>query len=112
MDGEAEVTDGGAVDQSAGDHVPAHECLRDEEHAHRKVNAKFLEGNGFLEEEVENRDGIEQACKARNDAMDPFHVKDELIFFERHACVDLLIFGCLLGIWRILPARLAGRWVE
>ena len=64
VNGEAEVTDGGTVNQSAGDHVPAHECLRDEQHAHHEVNAEFLEGNCFLEKEVENRDGIEQALPA------------------------------------------------
>ena len=97
--GEAEVADGGAVNQSAGDHVPAHESLPDKEQSHHNINAEFLEWDDFLEKEIEHRNRIEQTCQARDQAVDPLHVENELIFRERHAGVDLdvlrreLIFG-------------------
>src|SRR5687767_12198542 len=84
MDRQVEMAHGGTVYQSAGDHDPAHKGLGNEEHPHDKINAKILEGDLFCEEEVENRDGIDQTRKAGEEAMEPLDIEDIFIFLQCH----------------------------
>ena len=111
MKGQVQVAYGGALVQSAGDHDPACDGLRNEEDAHHKIDAKFLKGNRLFEEEVKHGECIEQPCKACNVAMDPFHVENEFVFGQGHAGVDEFIFGCFLILGEFLfPGLLtAGR---
>ena len=102
MNRQVEVADGGTVNQPAGDHDPTGECLGNEERPHGKVDAKFLPGNRFSEEEIEDRDGIHQPSKAGDEPMEPFHIEDEFIFFESHARVDQFELGCLLILCEFL----------
>src|SRR5688572_27161976 len=96
MDRQVEMTDGGTVNEAAGDHDPACKCLGDEERSHYKVNAKFFQRNGLFEQEIENRNSIDQPSKTGDEAMDPFDVEDILVFFQGYIGIDLLEFGRLL----------------
>src|SRR5215210_2490363 len=111
MDRQVEVTYRWAVNKSASDHDPAGECLGDEQHSHQKIDAEFPEGDFPCKDEVENRNGVNQPRKTCNKSMDPFHVEDELIFFQIQVEVDLFEFGCLLIFGKfILPCFLSHGW--
>lgn len=105
------MTDRGAVNESAVDHVPAHEGLGNEEHAHHKIDAKFLEGDLLCEEEIENGECVDETSQPGDETMDPFNVEDELIFAEGHVCVDLEVFRRELVFGKfILPGLLTDGW--
>src|SRR5215207_4315750 len=93
MDRQIEVADGGTLHQSAGDHDPACKGLGDEEYSHYEVDTKFLEGNSFCEEEVENGNGVYQPGEAGDETVDPFDVEDIFVFLQGHVEIDLLKFG-------------------
>ena len=107
---QVEVADGRAVNKSAGDHHPACDGLRDEEYAHDEVNAEFLERDFLCEEEIENRDGVDQPCKAGDETVNPFDVEDVFIFIQSHVEIDLDEFGGLLVFGEfLLPGLCADR---
>src|SRR5215213_9316441 len=100
------MTDRGTVNQSAGDHGPTSCRLGDEEQTHHKIDAEFLEWNGFFEKKVKQRDGIDQACQAGNKAVDPFHIEYKFIFLNVHVEVDPFELGCLLVLRKFIPPGL------
>src|SRR5215213_7885426 len=105
------MTDRGTVNQSAGDHGPTSCRLGDEEQTHHKIDAEFLERNGFFEKKVKHRDGIDQTCQAGDKAVDPFHIEYKSIFLKIHVEVDLFELGCLLVLGKFIPpGLLANRW--
>src|SRR5688572_9824271 len=102
MDRQIKVTDRRAIHKSTGNHDPAGKRLGDEKHSHYKVNAKMLKGDLLGEEEVENRNGIDQACKPGDEAVEPLNIEDVLVFLQGHARVDLLELGCRLVLRELL----------
>src|ERR671920_1770923 len=100
------MTDRGTVNQSAGDHGPTSRRLSDEEQAHHKIDAEFLERNGLPEKKIKQWDGIDQACQAGDEAMDPFHIEYKFIFLKVHVEVDLFEFGRLLILGKFIPPGL------
>src|SRR3990170_4256396 len=92
MDSKVEMAHCWAVNQSAGDHDPACQSLRDEEQSHHRVDAKFLPRDRLLEEEIENRNGVCKSRETRDEAVYPFDVEDVLICLKGHGCIDLEIF--------------------
>ena len=110
MYGQVEVADGGAVDQSTGDHDPACERLGDEEQAHNEIEAEFPEGDLLRDQEVEDRNGIGETSQAGEVAMNPFNVEDIFVLFQSHGGIDFDIFGCFLIFGKFLfPGLLTHR---